>query len=258
LIETHVRHCLYRALLMSGEDFLIRGSGPRVVSVSEAAEMLSVDEDCVRRWIASGRLRSAPLADGQSGVQIADEAHSVCGALEQGFIVIDVTDQATDGLSSEEFDRELQTARRARQLAGLEPGDVDVEALASALAQRLAAVVPAQISVTVQAGMVWFTNEHGHGSGSDIASSASIDGSLVDRVCAAAERTLDCASDMIAEETTEPWPACAGEIRGGLPGAGAEPMGDAIRLWFGDPDAPVLELPRIRLDEVRRRRGTNH
>jgi hypothetical protein len=58
---------------------------------------------------------------------------------------------------------------------------------------------------------------------------------------------------MIAEHTGDPWPARAGQRPGWFPQAHAEIVGQSIRLYYGSPGSPILALPAISLDEVRRR-----
>jgi len=61
----------------------------------------------------------------------------------------------------------------------------------------------------------------------------------------AVESALDRLQDTIAEETTDPWPG-----RGALPGAGTVVRDDAVQIWFGDPDEPVLAFEPIPLSEL--------
>jgi hypothetical protein len=61
----------------------------------------------------------------------------------------------------------------------------------------------------------------------------------------AVERALDRLQDTIAEETADPWPG-----RGRLPGAAAEIRGDALHLWYGDREEPVLALEPIPLADL--------
>lgn len=147
---------------------------------------------------------------------------------------------------------ELARKRRARELEGLDPGLIDVDALASALAERLAAVVPAQIDVTVDSGRVWVRNAQGSRVISDVAFLTSVDDESTDeRIRRAAEHALDTAQEMIAEETTEPWPSKAGEVPGGFAFANADIVGEQVLLFYGNPGSPVLELAPIDLSDVR-------
>ncbi len=49
------------------------------------------------------------------------------------------------------------------------------------------------------------------------------------------------AKDYIADTTTEPWPGTGGS----QPNPDARVEADAILMWFGPEDAPVLRLPPI-------------
>ena len=58
-------------------------------------------------------------------------------------------------------------------------------------------------------------------------------------------------SDHLADDTTEPWPARAGQFEGGF----AAPIGTEIaegrlRMWWGDAAAPILELEPLPLEQV--------
>jgi hypothetical protein len=145
----------------------------------------------------------------------------------------------------------MHAERYTDKLAGLGPEDIDLVALAGALTKRLAAIVPAEFTVNVQDEAVYVLSDRRNGAASDLALSVTFGGSFAESVCAACERVLDCASDVIVEETTELWPA-----RAGFPFGGAEIIDDAIRLWYGDRDQPYLELPAIPIDQVCRRSGS--
>jgi hypothetical protein len=57
----------------------------------------------------------------------------------------------------------------------------------------------------------------------------------------AAEGVLSLAQDVVCEALDATWPA-AGGASVDLPIPGARVDGDTLRLWYGDEDAPVLEL----------------
>jgi hypothetical protein len=61
------------------------------------------------------------------------------------------------------------------------------------------------------------------------------------------EHMLDRLQDTLAEETTDPWPG-----NGWLPAAAAEVRDDALHLWYGRRDAPVLTLEPIPLADLDR------
>jgi NAD(P)-dependent dehydrogenase (short-subunit alcohol dehydrogenase family) len=74
-------------------------------------------------------------------------------------------------------------------------------------------------------------------------------GSGADRVRAAAASTLEAAQDELTMVTTEPWPLRG---RGELPTPHADftAAGDTVRLFYGDPAAPVLELEPLRVIDI--------
>jgi excisionase family DNA binding protein len=65
------------------------GSGPRLISFSEAADILGVSEEKVQAWVDEGRIVTVRGGDGQQRVRLADEGHSGDGTYETGFSVID-------------------------------------------------------------------------------------------------------------------------------------------------------------------------
>jgi len=100
--------------------------------------------------------------------------------------------------------------------------------------------------------MIWIRNDEGHGVGIDVAAMANDDGeSLEERVCRAARQALEAPQDWIADETTEPWPARAGDLPGGFPAPNAEIADEQVRLYYGDSGAQILELAPISLRDVR-------
>jgi hypothetical protein len=101
--------------------------------------------------------------------------------------------------------------------------------------------------VSIHAEEVWIRSDRGYGAAADIAAAVDFDGSLRERVSAACERALECASEVILEETNAPWPALERDRL-----ARAEVTDETVRLWYGDGDSPFLELIPIPLHEVRR------
>jgi hypothetical protein len=237
---------------MTHEGRPIGGTGRRLISVVEAADILRVTEDALRDWIATDRISYVTLPDGEHRLDLIDEWHSHSGAVEQGITMIKTGIRNADEASRKEFRVELARRQREKQLIGLDGGEIDVDALTAALAERLAAVVPSQLHVTAESGMIGIHNDEGHGVRIDVAAIANDDGtSLQERVCRAARHALGAPQDWIADETSEPWPARAGVVPGGFPAANAEIADEHIRLYYGDSDAPILELAPIRLRDVR-------
>jgi hypothetical protein len=220
--------------------------------VSDAAEILRVTEDALRDWIATDRISYVTLPGGEHRLELIDEWHSHSGPVQQGMTMIKTGVGKADEVSSEEFRLELARRRREKQLIGVDAGEIDVDALAAALAERLATVVPSQLHVSAESGMIHILNDEGHGVGIDVAAMANDDGkSLEERVCRVARHALEAPQDWIADETTEPWPARAGDLPGGFPAPNAEIAGEQVRLYYGDSRAPILELAPIRLRDVR-------
>jgi hypothetical protein len=129
----------------------------------------------------------------------------------------------------------------------LSPSDVNYEALAAALAERLRAVVPPEVEVTAVGSVV------------RILFAGTPSGMYADlpewpdeySLCEGLQGFLDQFQDIAAEATTEPWPATAPDP---MPEAFAEIRGDALIIGFGHPSEPVLALPPIGLREIERRR----
>ena len=239
---------------MASDDSEVYHGGPRLISVEEAARILQVAEADVREWIAAGKIDSVIGPGGEHRLRLLSETHERSGPNQGGFISLQLHAADTDQLTVQEFQRELARARRTAQLARLPETDIDPDALATALARLLVGVAPARLSIVAERGMVWIRDEDGHGAGSDIALMVSDRGVSPDEQARrGAERTLEVAQEMIAEEIGDPWPAKAGELPGGFPCPHAEIVGQSIRLYYGAPSAPILALGTISLEEVGRR-----
>jgi len=70
----------------------------------------------------------------------------------------------------------------------------------------------------------------------------------VDVYADAAESVLSLAQDVVCEALDATWPTSGGAALD-LPIPGARVEGTDLALWFGDEDAPVLTLGRVRLVE---------
>ena len=176
----------------------------RLITAAEFALMLRVTEDDVLEWMLAGHV---PYVDGSAGeprVRIAEQ-HTVDGPISSGFTTYSMSRDPA-------FLADLARRRRDHELATLDWGDVDVEALADALATRLRAVVPPPVQVVAERAIVFLGDGDGRGLGIDIAFHASFPdgGSGADRVRAAAASALERAQDGLTMVTTEPWP-----LRGG-------------------------------------------
>jgi hypothetical protein len=215
----------------------------RLITAAEFASMLGATEDDVLEWMLAGHIPSVEGPDREPRVRIAEE-HSVDGPIASGFTIYSISDDPA-------FRAELARRRREHALGTLDWGDVDVEALADALATRLRAVVPSAVRVVAERATVFLRDPDGHGIGIDIAFHASFPeaGSGADRVRTAAACALEAAQDELTMVTTEPWPPRG---RGQLPNPHADLTadGDKVRLFYGDPAAPVLELEPLRVVDV--------
>jgi hypothetical protein len=197
--------------------------------------MLGVTEDDVLEWMLAGHIPYVEGPEREPRVRIAEE-HTVDGPISSGFTIYSINDDPA-------FRAELARRRREHELGTLDCGDIDVEALADALATRLRAVLPSSVQVVAERATVFLRDADGHGIGIDIAFHASFPeaGSGADRVRAVAASALEAVQDELTMVTTEPWPLRG---RGELPTPHADftADGDAVRLFYGDPAAPVLEL----------------
>lgn len=115
--------------------------------------------------------------------------------------------------------------------------------LAAALAERLAAVIPAPFRVQAEGGWVSGYEDDRWDCSSDVAgvldqdlSATREDGwepeewPFVDRVVSISYNVLSSVQDMIAETTTEPWPRLPG---GGMANPGSRADATRLYLWYG-------------------------
>lgn len=112
--------------------------------------------------------------------------------------------------------------------------------VASALAERLAEVVPRDFSVTADGAAVLV-----HRAGALVGSSHAAgildepgEDDQPQRVGGIAAAVLGAIQDEISESLTEPWPA----FEGVMADADARQIGNTVSMWFGDEEAPVLSL----------------
>jgi hypothetical protein len=221
-------------------DFDLR---PRMITAAEFAEILRVTEDDVLRWMLAGRIPYTDGSEGEPRVRILEQ-HAVEGPITSGLISYSIS-------RDPEFQAEVASRRRELELQTMDWDEVELEALAHALAVRLRAVAPSVCRVVVEKAMIWLRDADGHGAGIDIAFAASFpdSGSGAERVRSAAGTALQQAQDELAITTTDPWPRRGS---GELPAPRAELTSDGatVRLLYGDPADPVLELEPIHLSEV--------
>jgi hypothetical protein len=130
----------------------------RMITVAEFASMLRVTKDDVLEWMIAGHVPYVDGPEGEPQVRIAEE-HAVDGPTSSGFTTYSMSRDPA-------FRAELARRRRDHQLASLDWGDVDVEALADALATRLGAVVPPPVRVVADRATVFFATPTAMESGS--------------------------------------------------------------------------------------------
>ena len=152
------------------------GTGPRLVSPTEYATLLSVSEDDVRGWIAEGKLPTEPGPDGEPWLRIIDEAHEEDDGVAVGFVMYSTGSLRSDEIGVRRRDRELESYSY--------DGPIDADALVAALARRLADVVPDAAVEAPYRGMVY---------GVDVAQwlSGSEDGSTEELVAAIAAQVME-------------------------------------------------------------------
>lgn len=113
------------------------------------------------------------------------------------------------------------------------------------LAAALAASLPEGFTASAEGALVTIEPPDGAGvtSALDIESDEIGD---ADVYLDAAESMLSLAQDVVCESLDATWPSSGG-VSVDLPIPGARIDGDMLRMWYGDEDAPVLELPAVRL-----------
>jgi hypothetical protein len=227
------------------DDLPVNGSGPRLLTVSEAAAILQVSEQPVRDWIADDLISYETLPSGERRLHLTDEARHRSLSYGSSMYVLDLRSGVSDekaGLLGEQ----LPARRREHQLHGLVWTELNLDALTALLAARLSEVCPDPESVRAERGMVWVA-----GAGIDVAQLASDDEQSVERrLISLAEQALETASEALSEITAEPWPAKAGMFPGGFPPIHARISDGSLFMSYGEPDAPILELRPIRLAEI--------
>ena len=126
---------------------------------------------------------------------------------------------------------------------------VDVDALAAALAERLRAAAFWDAQVTVEDRRIVFHGPGGGSAASDVAVTAGFGHarSAAERILGAATHALGVAQDQLSEITSDPWPRRG---PGPLPDPHVTLDGDRVRLFYGSPADPVLELEPLRIADV--------
>jgi hypothetical protein len=223
----------------------IGGTGPRLITLAEAAEILRVSEQALEDWIAADLIAYETLPSGEHRIRLLDEQHEVGPIRRSSLVSLDLH-SGVDHASAELFAKELPVRRRERELEGLAWSEVDAARLTALLAEALASAVPATVEVSVEDRLIWVA-----GSGVDVGQLvADAEASVEDRILLAAERLLEIASDAISEEIAEPWPASAGQFAGGFPPYEAVISDGQLLMRYGDPTKPILTFPPISVNDV--------
>lgn len=228
----------------------------RLVSPSEMAQIMGVDEADVLAWIESGELDVHRAEDGVPWVPIRE--HREIGRSADGAAGFEAGFTMYSGPRDRQLLADARAERRARerdaQIAAAAATGVDIDALTAAFALRLAAVAPPEVRIaTTERGMVDVLDVRGGGAGVDVllavARYESDSRSPADRVVDAGWRLLETAQDEIAEVTTDPWPQ---QGSGTLPEPRAQLSKDSatVRLFYGAEDNPTLELAALPIIDV--------
>jgi excisionase family DNA binding protein len=245
-------------------DQYFRGTGPRLISVSEAAEILRVSEDAVINWIEADRLRAVTMPNGEYRLRLADERHHDSGRSASGYSFrsgsykLDFWPADLTEAEHDEWATELRQQQRLKRREGIDVDTIDVNVLAETLAERLVKVLPESWTIAGHDGIVNVIDGDGlEAAGLDLTLIlGDADDAAADRVLGAAVNALDHLQTEIAEETAEPWPDHAGRgYRGGLPEPGGEIVGDELRLWFASADGRAVTLKPISLANVLSKSG---
>jgi hypothetical protein len=142
-------------------------------------------------------------------------------------------------------DPALDVATMRAQLLGIR--------LAQALAERLDAVVSRPITIAAEQGWVVVRDRQADADWQRLGVESVVGepGQPWEQVGVAVWAVLNSVQDFVVQAAKHPWPARAGGQRrlargAALPLPGVAVEHDRIRLWYGDADRPVLELPAIR------------
>jgi hypothetical protein len=185
----------------------------RLVSPSEMAQIMGVDEADVLAWIESGELDVQRGADGEPWASIREPREIGRSADDTAGFEAGLTFYS--GPRDRQLLADARAERRARerdaQIAAAAATGVDIDALTAAFAQRLAAVAPPEVQIaTSERGMVDVLDVRGGGAGVDVLLAVlgyeSDTRSPAERVLDAGWQLLETAQDAIAEATTDPWP----------------------------------------------------
>lgn len=122
--------------------------------------------------------------------------------------------------------------------------------LASALATRLAPIVPDTMQVRSEGSkvVIFVGQREAGGSAAAVLVDDDDDRDLSERAETAVRAVLNGVQDCVIEELKESWPPAPSGAELLLPGARA--VGDSVLGWYGDEDTPTVRLDAIPLAEL--------
>ncbi|MCC7126845.1 MAG: hypothetical protein IT178_18490 [Acidobacteria bacterium] len=115
---------------------------------------------------------------------------------------------------------------------------------AAALADRLAAILPAGFGARAEGDAVYVDSPEGLGAATSL-SQIDPDEADAQDYADAAWNVLSMAQDVVSETRGEPWPAAVGAD---VADPGSDATDGEVRLWFGPAGQPVLTLPPISME----------
>jgi hypothetical protein len=129
-------------------------------------------------------------------------------------------------------------------------GGISPEALARALFERLVPLVPREFEFTRNGARMRLIDPRGAWSEMDCPSFFESDPEApVDAAERASYSVLSHVQDFVSEFLTEPWPEPSPESYGLAP-PGVVVTDDGLRLLYGTPSDPLLELPLVQWTEL--------
>ena len=125
---------------------------------------------------------------------------------------------------------------------------MDGTQLASALAERLAQVLPEEFSISSEGHELWLDTPDGFGNS---AWAGAVDENPTDLslYSAAAEVVLNSIQDGVSITLREPWPLMMVGREHQMAMPGAKVVDGTLELWYGNEDAPAIRFQPIKLQD---------
>jgi hypothetical protein len=131
------------------------------------------------------------------------------------------------------------------------PEEIAPEAVARALFDRLAPLVPRELDFTRNGAVMRLTDPRGVWSQMDCrVFFENRSEAMAEAAYLASSSVLSNVQDFVTEFLTDPWPLAPPESPGLAPPE-VVVMEEGIRLLYGTPSDPLLELPFVRWEELR-------